>query len=467
MSKYIYVFGVLSAAILLVAVVFIAINYMPPPSLITAPQESGTYTALVRVMDPSVLPYGTRSLVIGYSGLEIHKSGFPSDSGFVGINASGAFDVMSLPGNALTIGALQANQTAAFDSIRFNVTNAVLRIGNATYGLAIPNRSISVELDGSLQKGAATAVIELTPTVMQTYGAQQASQLYIVFSPKGSIIEGSVGTFASLGGRNSLPNATISKLMLSGPQISINRAAIARSGNSTGISIDLSNTGSVPVTLKQVVVSGFMLLSSEGTALSVQQEPKLLKGVPYQRPALSINAGALLGNLSSLLKYVNLGNFEAQLKKQNISISGLNLSGLNDSQISSALGLNSQTVALLKQILPSALNSSVLGDIGSLNVSESSVKETLNQANLFSKSHYNMLDFALDANGTMSLPSNGIEAENLYAGISLAPGQSMSIGIDRVIRLGDGVALAIPNQTYSITVIGQGGAYASANVTAG
>jgi hypothetical protein len=113
------------------------------------------------------------------------------------------------------------------------------------------------------------------------------------------------------------------------------------------------------------------------------------------------------------------------------------------------------------------LNSSVLSDVHSLNVSESPVRGAIDQANLFSKSHHNMLGFALDANGALVLPSNSAEIENIGMGISLAPNQKMSIGLDRILELGDGQALLIPNQTYAITVVGDGGAYASANITAG
>jgi hypothetical protein len=343
MSKYIYILGILSAAILLVAVVFIAVNYMPAPSLIAVPSASNTFTLLVMVTDPSVLPYGSQSLVIGYSNLSIHQRGYPAYSGFVDLNSSGTFNIMSLSGNVQTIGVLQANETWSFDSVRFNITNAVLKVGTAAYGLVVLNRSINVQLDGLLQKGAASAVVDLTPVVVQAYGTQ-SSQLYLVYSPKASVVEGSVRGFASLGGRSSLSNATMDKLMLSGPQISINKISLSQNGNSTDMSIDLSNTGSVPVTLKRVVISGFMRLSDSRTVLSGKQEPGL-KNIAYQRTALAINAGALLGNLSSLLKYINLNNFESQLKKQNISISGLNLSGLSDLQISSAFGLNRYCLA--------------------------------------------------------------------------------------------------------------------------
>lgn len=467
MVSYTHVLGILAAFILLVIVIFVATQYSPKTTVGTSvsPLNFGGTKVVIEAADPSMFPVGTEALVISYSNLTLYKNG-TTLAGAEKVGGYGSLNLSSLSNYSQTIGVYEINSSDEFDSASFDISSASITINNITYNLAVPNKEVFARFNGVLGRSMPIVLINIAPFVMQSYGAGN-SGLIFGESAKGITFTGNASEAAYISRRNAILNQTRYESTIAGPRISIVNASLEQNGKNTVISISIKNIGGSNTTIKDVQVFGYMRLAN-GTSLLQESGFGRNDYHTYAPIMLNLNGASLLNNVTSLWKYVNISVFQYELKKQGINVSQLNVSGISVSKFGGIFGLNNQTISLLKNVLPSGLNVSILNDVHSLNVSNSSIMASIKEANFFSKSYHNMLNFVVESNGGLELPPSEQSIGLAINHYNISPEGSAVLQFSGVLKTGSGsTILFIPNQTYAINVIGADGASASINVTAG
>ncbi|MCL5102347.1 MAG: hypothetical protein M1544_03260, partial [Candidatus Marsarchaeota archaeon] len=300
-------------------------------------------------------------------------------------------------------------------------------------------------------------------------------------------------TIVHVGARARINPKVYSRLRLSTPNVTITNASLSEVGNSTKLSVTVKNNGNSSVYLNHILVYGIMEMNMNGnlTHITPQQVPSYDQGEGSEQISSIINQYSDSGeNLSSMFntlasKYgvkVSSG-FSAGLSAalnshnlsevlQRISSTGLNVSSFipnNTTAFNKEFGLNvsSSEFNSIRSNLHNGVNLSIMDSEDNFNFSNPRLKAIMRDANEFDGTYHNMLAFIIGTNGTLSLPFDAERAEGPL-GYSLAPGASETFTYNNAITLGNGKIAIMPvaNESYSIRVIGEAGAFAEANVSA-
>lgn len=470
-------------------------------------------TYAVQLTDPPQVPNGTESLVIRYNDVRLHESGASNSTGFINLNASGSINLLNITNASETIALLRANSSESFDMVRFNITSAVITVNNVSYNVTVPSGSLSVRLSQHLssKNGSSGVLISLSPVIVQIYTSN--STVFVMVPSVRAIVVGNsqIGRSAfRVGARERLNASLNSEFERSSGNISIQSASISALGNRTYISVTVKNNGNSTVDLKHVFIHGIFSAGnlSYGSNVRIMGEPSFGEVSGLRLGDLGVNmsvVGSMLmnrsvmvGNTMVRVNSSNIGEVETELGiNSNTSIKELydklNIGDTNDSY----------TDLLNHSAFAKGINASVMEDMHNFNISNQNVSEIIARARAFEDNYFNMLNFIVSNNGTLSLPylnaADGAEIEvegpNGYAlgagnTITLSFNGTIYLPLIRPILMGGlesetgananvgnsksqtsifmrGVLVEpIVNQTYSIRVIGTERSYTHINVTA-
>ncbi len=425
----------------------------------------------IQLTDPPTVPAGTQSLIVAYSGVDLHETGMTNSTGFMDFPVSGTINLLNLTNVSQTIAVIRAQANQSFNMIRFDIKSANITINNVTYNVTVAVSGVVARINSSVNAASSGGVlIDLSPTVLQVY--TNANQSIFVMVPSVGAVAIGKGTLSSkvvssVGATAALSGNLATAIHAQRPNISITLAAASEAGNLTQLRISVKNNGNSTVRLSDVVVRGFMeAMPAFG---SWTWPPGVANpGVEISAP---INTEPTVGIGSTI--------------------------PLNSS-------LNSTVVADLHAGPAGATTGGTLSASAALGVDE---------AEIFYRDFHNQLNFMVESNGTLELPYDVamvacpaiiVSGGNATAvmpncqigsfGYSLAPGASVNLTFSGVItmpnvgvvvstnvgvqpessasaaiagpRVGSAVIVLIPNQTYSVAVHGNRGASASAKVTA-
>ncbi len=514
-----YVVGII---IILLAAWMVTSNPFSSPSSHT--QQNSVF---VSITDPPHVPSGTTSLVITYNSIALHEAGKSNSTGFLNINQTGSINLMNVTNSSETIAKIAVSANQSFDMVRFSIVSATITIGNQTYNVTVPNGKLQVKLNQELTANASQSgvLLQLNPSVLQIYAGNQTF-FVMVPAAKAVVLNSSATAQAglSIGQKSSLDHSETEKL--NGiSAINITSAKISASGGHDLISVTVKNTGNKSIVLKHLFVRGFITANavaniSEHTIIRVTQQRSALFGnvdtadnMDINRSGISnisttdlgINQTYIAANLGLFNRTVMVGNVLIKLNASNIASVEAKLGINGSSSISDIaekfnISRNSYENGTI-QIKGSEneMNRSIMEDLHNYNVSNTSLKAKLVGAANFRDNFFNMLNFIIATNGTLSLPYSyaGLESESEGSnGYTLAQGSAVTLTFNGTIALPgirelvghaetstDANASAnvsanasvniskyniqpIVNQTYTVTVIGDDGAYARANVTA-
>ena len=243
--------------IVVLAIIYVAISITHPPVPTTTPTTvtnvsfvpSGTLA--VQLTDPPQVPNGTQSLVIGYSGLALHEAGQSNSTGFVDLNASGSVNLMNLTNFTQTIAVAHVKLNQSFDMVRFNITSAKIDINGTVYNVSVPNNRLQIKISG-LNGTSGGALVDLSPTVLQIYAANQTIFLMVPAARAITINNRSINSTSVHIGFKARVNAVAkAKLEQVRPNITITGASLTSSGNSTYLAVIVKNNANSSVTLKR------------------------------------------------------------------------------------------------------------------------------------------------------------------------------------------------------------------------
>ncbi|MGC8537924.1 MAG: DUF4382 domain-containing protein [Candidatus Micrarchaeia archaeon] len=466
---------------IIIVIVIAAIAYkalvpsVSAPVTVVTPQPANS-TVMVQLTDPPAVPNGTQALMLYYSNIELHTAGKSNSTSFVSLNASGSVNLMNLTNFTQTIGVGKVSKSANFDLLRLNISSATITIGNATYNVSVPNNRLLVRLSSLLNATSPTALLDFYPSILQIYAANQTI-FVLVPSLRGVVIKGLPlnSTQAHIGAKARIENSAKAEIERLTPNITITQSKLSVQNTSVDFSVTVKDNSNSSVMVKDVMLSGYM------RRIGPIAMP-IIRGMPTSVGAGSsgfdnVSGGFNLGSIGSILGSLNLSNINMSNISNVVSHIGNVLSehGINISDMHGfGVGnFSNSTIKDLGNILKSKMNASVLEDIRDINISNASVERILHEVSNFSANYHNVLNFIVLSNGTLSLPFDSAEFEDAQSngqnGYNLSAGSSETFSFSGTIGFGNSPIHILPlvNQTYSIRVVGEQGARASANVTAG
>jgi hypothetical protein len=492
-----YIIGI----IVILAIIYIAIGLVTPkPSIApttVAPSLSSNGTVALMLTDPAQVPAGTTALNVTFSGARIHETGATNSSGFVNINASGTIDLLSLLNVAQTLGIVSLNKTKSYDSIILNVSSSTITINGTTYNVTLPSNKLNVHV-GNVNSTSGAVLVDLSPTIVQIISTNQTT--FVMVPSVKAVVVGSNNvnsTAIRVGARARLNADMHSKLSLATPNITITNASLSVTANHTSFSVTVKNSGNSTAYVNHILLFGIMGMNLSAGAnadvhAAVQQVPEqyLFQGSGFGGITTviksysngSYNASSLFGELAD--KYgVNLSSgikagISSALNDHNLSDlleqvanSGVNITEMasNSSAFNNEFGFNVSPSEFnsIRANLQNRINLSVMESMHNFNVSDDRLKGVIRDANAFNGRYHNVLTFIISTNGTLTLPFDANQAEGPQ-GYSIAPGSSATFTYNGAISAGNGrlVIMPLQNQTYSVRVTGEAGAFAKVNVTA-
>lgn len=249
----------------LVILIIISIGYFFVLANITQTNLSYKLSTFVaQLTDPATLPAGTQALIITYSDVSFHRRG--TAESYVNATGNGSVDLLDLQnGNAETIAVLSNSTNNSFDSVRFVINSAQLKVNGVTYSIGIPNSTVTTSIGESNNGGNSTGgvLIELSPTILQVYSNSTNSSFAVVTVAQAvplstSSINTSIKTL-----HKSAPIAQQQSTLLSykaAPGITITSASMGSSQvtNVTSLNVTATNNGNSSATIVNLVLNGYM-----------------------------------------------------------------------------------------------------------------------------------------------------------------------------------------------------------------
>ncbi|MDE1856788.1 MAG: DUF4382 domain-containing protein [Candidatus Micrarchaeota archaeon] len=490
--------GFIIAGVVVIAILIFAGVYLGGLAQAAGPTNSMP----IQLTDPPQVPNGTTALVVTYSGIMVHEEG-KNTTGFVNVTGSGSINLLTLTNNVSQIIAIaKISANSSVDLVRFNITGATITINGTTYNVSVPSKTLSVRVEGNEVGENTTAVVQLSPTVIQLYAGNQTKFVMVPSAIAVRLRNAQVNATArgEVDERLRLNGTAIERLNRTTPSIAITSESLAVSGNQTTFSVTVQDRSNQSVAIRHVLVKGLLEARFNGSIEAsatgeghsgvnisanggLETAANASEGHSNASGHVSINASANVsvkdraqgrpvfvesshaaGGISiGMMDGVSL-NASTMHELENGSINGsdvMDIAGKLGYHINATIADNWATR------LHSEMNATVAEDTHIFNVSSAAFKEHLQNVITFDRQYHRVLNFVVGTNGTMSLPfDERSELEN--TGYTLAPGNSITLTYTGTISLGDGhfVVTPLANETYTIAVSGEEGARAMVNVTA-
>ncbi|MEM3477006.1 MAG: hypothetical protein QW045_02735 [Candidatus Micrarchaeaceae archaeon] len=431
----------------------------------------------VQLTDPATVPNGTQALYVSYSNVEMHRYNMPNSTGFVSLNSSGSINLLNLTNSSSTIAVAPANANDIFDAVRLNITHAYLRIGNNTFNVSIPLRSIYVKLNGMLNSNSPVALLDFSPTVLELYSSNNTT-FSLLPSVKGFAMAQQI-RHPNIGERTELSQEARFQINNSTPNIKIKSASIENVSGHPTISITVENAGREAVIIRHIFIYGYMKYNlsfgSNGRMMpynaansgNMTVKPIIANGF---KSNFTINITEIERHDSNMIN-ANIRNATIAMKSNFSSICA-------SYNISCTKGMQSIYNHSLESMVSNS--SEVLRNMpGFFNQSNSSLKseiqerlhekivENMREVARFDEKFHNTLNFIVESNGTLALPF-ATAVPNKFGelnGFSLNPNSTYTFTYSGALSIGPNKIILLANQTYFVVVQGQEGAHASANIT--
>ena len=477
----------LGLAILVLAIGYEAISSASPHQAYAPAQQNYFIPkdfAVIQLTDPGYLPNGTRALVIDFSSAKVHYVS-QQGSGWVEQNASGSIDLLSLDNLTTAIGKVSLPVNSIVDRVSFNITGANISVGGSTYPVSLPEHTVTTGIEGNPSiNGTEGILVGLEPVI-----AAEVDGNSIVFtmvpSAKAVVIENGT-TNAQVGSVRILAPSDKRLLENSSLPIKISNASIESAGNSSDISISISNHGSKQIYIDQVIIVGNVSVGLNfSNIINISADFSTAAALAAKRNSNASESSANatgLGNITVVSKIIGIaanasagilanatviGNDQKAISAgfngiriaadalANTSIAGFGF-GSNASAVEGFLSAHGVNMSIMKGL---NVNSSQIEGLGSQ--ISGSVQTGLGFEKL------RTVNFFVGQNGTM-VPMRYAYTINNSTQYELNPGNSTDITFNGGITEGNGneTVSFVNGEVYRIYVIGQNGAFGSVNVTA-
>ena len=246
------------AAAVVIAVI-VAGAYFALPYLGNSKTGGGNGNAFfVSLTDPPNVPPGTTALYVTYSGVQLVVSQSGTESS-LDLPGSGTVNVLKLLNSSIVIGTANLPNGTVIKQIKFTISNAVITINGVNDSVVIGEGTLTTNLTSTFS-GKEGALVDLVPTVTEI---QTVDQNVFVLTPAIKSILAPVGDFGMMQG----PPQTGTNLgfnnsyfggFLNNPNtdVTITNASLVVNGNSTLLSVTVTNHGNTSVGLMNLMLQG-------------------------------------------------------------------------------------------------------------------------------------------------------------------------------------------------------------------
>ncbi len=508
------------AIIVILVLIGIAVLLRTPSKSVPVPSSNAF---VLQLTDPPQVPAGTQALYMGYSGLQLHEFGAGNSTGFINVNESGTVNLLNLVNFTQTIGVASIKPNETFNFVRFNITSAKIEINNVTYNVSVPNNRLMVRI-GNYNSSARGVLIDITPSVLEIYSANQT--IFVMVPSARAVAIGATlvnGSSAKVGYTARKAEQEDRSLEDVRPNISMVSASISESGNVTTITAQIKNNGNSTVVLKDMMIFGDMQTNfSNFTKAMIEPQMPALPSSQYSGGFGDFNASEIESAVAAISQaedqnaIADFGFNMSNFSHYGISI-GANgsIAGINKAEFEDAMGhiFNNYTAMLGNLSSKEGVNISALGNINGQGEVNSIISRALSEiqgmqasgyknsstiervienmteqlkslsnsrvseaagASVFEHYYHKVLNFIIMPNSTLALPFDEKTALGPN-GYNLTAGSTVTLSFTGKIVYGAEsdhgktsaiITVPIANQTYSIRVYGEEGAYAQENITA-
>ena len=420
-----------------IALIVIAISFLVSGSTISA-APPGQVSVPIGITDPPHVPNGTTSLVISYSSLQVHTVGQDS-SQWISSNTSGTLNLMTLVNVTQTIAGVSLPANSTVDQVKFNIDSATITINGTTSNVTVPSGEVIANLHGSQRFNSSSQIlVDISPTVITIFTSN--STVFVLVPSVRAVIIPSNNINLHVGERTDLNASDRGDLAVANAKISLSNLSLSANNSATTLKLTVTNNGNQSVIIRHI----------------------LLKGAESVNLNLNITAGHNMTDNTNNPEDVNVsGHLDVSNHMNSSNNANVSVHVKISKNIGNSIHANVYGNASAYRHAVTGLNSS-----HDLNVGLAGNGSELN-INMRDLEHFRVLNFLIGANGTLSLPFTLSDVEN-SSGFTLSPGASHTFVFSGTVVFGKGhlsVSL-VPGQNYTVYVIGEETASASANVTA-
>ncbi len=216
------------------------------------PAQNNVFISLT---DPANVPIGTQGLSITYSSLMVHTiSG--NTSGWVNVAGSGTLNLLSMLNVSSILGALYLQNGSYINLVRFNVTSSTIEINNTVYPVTLSNNQLTASVlrdDGV--NGTTNILLQLSPTVMPIL-TRNSTRFMLVPSLRAVMVSNSALRGSAAGDRRDLNREEELALNQTRLNITLSNAVLSTVGNTTQLSVVVTDNSNNSVILRHVTVFG-------------------------------------------------------------------------------------------------------------------------------------------------------------------------------------------------------------------
>jgi hypothetical protein len=252
--------GVLAAIIILGSIIYV----MGPGGIYnSSSQVAGQSVLAIQLTDPPQVPVGTRSLNLTYSAVNL-LVGEPASHGQVTTSTisltppggTATVDLLKLQNVSRTVASTNLPTGSMIYSISFTVQSIAININGTVHAvaLAMGGTTLGVTLaHPATLDGDSAVLLELNPVVADTpTGYQLIPSLVGFLKPHSEFHQGD----ENVGTEQGVSQGDHQELHQAGGQVTSRLVSLSVSGNVTSFTVQINNTGSIPVTLVAIGLHG-------------------------------------------------------------------------------------------------------------------------------------------------------------------------------------------------------------------
>ena len=513
--------------IVIIAIIASAVAILSPKTATTAPvtttasvnssqpavSSSGSQVSTpVLLTDPPVVPNGTTSLLVQYTSISVHST---TSNGWISSNTQGSVNLMSLTNTSVITGSLNLSSNASLDLVRFYVSNASITINGTTYNVTVPGGQITAHLSSYTKLNNTSGIlVQLYPVVVTIY-TNTTPDFILVPSAKAVVVGNALaGKQPHKGEFISLTHREDTSLDSASPNITVTNASAVEVNGTTALSFTVTDNSNYSIMLRHMGLSGPENISVNTTIADSEASLIISKAQHILSEAenntgnsnvssennVSVNGNASVSdnanrdnqsgstihagtNTTVNVSYGTRNHVIIPVDNQRIqSTFGIGNGSKQQYGLSGSENGNSFFSGQANEIGDLTGNSSINVFVkaalanGTINTSSfknelsSRIRDSLNlhyMENEMFQNRNRMLEFQIANNGSLQLPFSEDQFNNGF-GYTLKPGESHTFTFQGVISLANGrmhISL-MPGKSYSLSVRGEMGAFATANVTA-
>ncbi len=494
---------IIAAVVIIAAVLFLVLqNHGTTTQTTQSPLQS---LMAIRLTDPPTVPNGTTSLVISYSKVGVHLSNAQNSSGWLYANSSGTLNLLSILNVSQTIGAVSVPVNSSIESVRFSITSASITVNGTTYNVTVPSQTVTAHVAGQATlNGTGSLLMSLSPVVATILTAN--STVFVMVPSLRAVIvgQGTNSSSVKVGYVARLNQSERKDLADVRPNITVSNASVSVQGNSTTISVTVTNNENQTASIRHISVFGNLSVALNTTGIqqrATEAETELSRLVANNSACTGANTTTKLNTTAklnittqdrpelgaganvSVTAVVGQNNGSSERSGGNASVTASSETGSNKSTDNT-----NQSRSQDRQQSSGEINNSDLGNFGedlgsSYNIringsictaqGLSEVQSRL-RGGIFNTSavmqklqtRLGMVSLLVLSNGTVMSPSN-VEDFN-ETGYVLAAGSSHTFTFSGRLARGESNLLTtlVAGSGYHLVVTGESDAHASINVTA-